>query len=155
MKTTLNEIRKFDPCTDSWQRLLESLGKTEADDTEVKLIYILDLLGIDDAIWALRAVDGHEKEARLFAADCAERVLHLYEDKYPGDDRPRKAIEAARMFARLEISPEEAQAACSAARSAFSAADSAAYSAAYSAADAEADSQERKWQVKRFRKLIA
>src|SRR5690606_37641174 len=31
-----------------------------------------------------------------FACDCAERVLHLFENKFPNDDRPRKAIEAAR-----------------------------------------------------------
>jgi hypothetical protein len=33
---------------------------------------------------------------RLLAADFAERVLHVYESKYPNDNRPRKAIEAAR-----------------------------------------------------------
>jgi hypothetical protein len=27
---------------------------------------------------------------------CAEQVLHIFEDKYPNDDRPRKAIEAAK-----------------------------------------------------------
>lgn len=41
--------------------------------------------------------------ARLFAADCAERVLPIFEKTCPGDDRPRKAIEAARAFARGEI----------------------------------------------------
>ena len=34
--------------------------------------------------------------AVLFAADCAERVLPLFEAQRPGDDRPRKAIAAAR-----------------------------------------------------------
>jgi hypothetical protein len=34
--------------------------------------------------------------AATFAADCAERVLGLFEAKFPDDDRPRKAIEAAR-----------------------------------------------------------
>lgn len=32
----------------------------------------------------------------LVAADIAESVLHLFENDYPNDDRPRKAIEAAR-----------------------------------------------------------
>jgi hypothetical protein len=36
---------------------------------------------------------------RLFAADCAERVVHLCGD----DPRPRAAIEAARQFARGQI----------------------------------------------------
>ena len=37
--------------------------------------------------------------ARLFAADCAERVLPIYERAFPTDRRPRAAIEAARLFA--------------------------------------------------------
>lgn len=39
------------------------------------------------------------KEAISFAADCAGRVLHFYENKYPEDRRPREAIEAARKVA--------------------------------------------------------
>ena len=42
----------------------------------------------------------NETTARLFAADCAEAVLPIFERDYPNDDRPRKAIEAARLFAR-------------------------------------------------------
>jgi hypothetical protein len=34
----------------------------------------------------------------LWAADCAERVLPLYEGAAPGDHRPRDAIEGARIF---------------------------------------------------------
>jgi immunity protein 5 of polymorphic toxin system len=34
-----------------------------------------------------------------WAADCAARVLPLYESRVPGDARPRSAIEAAREFA--------------------------------------------------------
>jgi len=44
-----------------------------------------------------------------WAADCAERVLPLLEDVFPGDDRPRKAIEAARAWARGEIRVSEAR----------------------------------------------
>ena len=59
-----------------------------------------------------------EKNARLFAADCAEHVLHLFEAKYPQDDRPRKAIEVARQFARGEIGDAARAAARAAAGSA-------------------------------------
>lgn len=34
----------------------------------------------------------------IWAADCAERVLPYFEEKYPKDDRPRKAIEALRTW---------------------------------------------------------
>lgn len=35
------------------------------------------------------------KAKALWAADCARRVLPYFEDRYPGDNRPRKAIKAA------------------------------------------------------------
>jgi hypothetical protein len=36
----------------------------------------------------------------LWAADCAERVLPLFEAKAPSDTRPREAIDGIRAFAR-------------------------------------------------------
>jgi len=36
----------------------------------------------------------------IWAADCAERVLPCFENKCSKDDRPRKAIEACREWAR-------------------------------------------------------
>ena len=75
-----------------------------------------------------------EQNLRLFACDCAEDVLHVFEEKYPDDNRPRQAIEVARRFANGEATREELNAAVSAARLAYSAAYSA-YSAARSAAD--------------------
>jgi hypothetical protein len=33
-----------------------------------------------------------------WAADCAERVLPFFEEAYPVDDRPRKAVEACRTW---------------------------------------------------------
>ena len=77
-------------------------------------------------------------KARLLAADYAERVLPIFEDRVPGDDRPRKAIEAARAFARGEISVDDLHAAYDAAYAAYNAAyaANAAAAAAYAAASA-------------------
>lgn len=44
----------------------------------------------------------------LWAADCAEHVLHFFEDAQPEDDRPRRAIALARAWARGEIAMPEA-----------------------------------------------
>jgi hypothetical protein len=43
-----------------------------------------------------------------WAADCAERVLGLFEDEVPGDGRPRAAIARARAFSAgdLEVAVE-------------------------------------------------
>ncbi len=37
-----------------------------------------------------------KKVLAIWAAECAERVLPCFEDRYPDDDRPRQAIEALR-----------------------------------------------------------
>jgi len=58
----------------------------------------------------------------LWAADCAERVLPYFEEKYPKDARPRKAVEAARAWARGEIALSEVRAAAFAAHAAARAA---------------------------------
>lgn len=38
-----------------------------------------------------------------WAADCAERVLPFFEEAYPNDDRPHKAIEACRSWVRTGV----------------------------------------------------
>lgn len=38
-----------------------------------------------------------------WAADCAERVLPFFEKAYQKDDRPRKAIEACKVWARTGV----------------------------------------------------
>ncbi|MFL5978167.1 MAG: putative immunity protein [Gaiellaceae bacterium] len=42
-----------------------------------------------------------------WAADCAERVLELFEAEAPGDSRPRDAIARTRAFARGELGVAE------------------------------------------------
>lgn len=43
------------------------------------------------------------KTLAIWAADCAERVLPYFEEQYPADTRPRKAIEACREWARTGV----------------------------------------------------
>jgi hypothetical protein len=73
----------------------------------------------------------NERTARLFAADCAERVLPIFEEAVPGDGRPRKAIKAARAYANGEIAAAARDAARAAA---WDAAWAAAWDAAWDAA---------------------
>ena len=58
------------------------------------------------------------RTARLFACDCAERVLPLFERVRPNDNRPRQAIETARRFANGKATMHELSAAGAAARAA-------------------------------------
>jgi hypothetical protein len=48
-----------------------------------------------------------DRQRRLFACDCAERVLHLFEAKRPQDKRPREAIAVARRYALGEATDNE------------------------------------------------
>ncbi len=54
----------------------------------------------------------------IWATDCAEHVLSYFEEKYPKDKRPRKAIEAGRAWIREEITVGEARTAAFAAHAA-------------------------------------
>ncbi|HLY26933.1 MAG TPA: hypothetical protein VKQ72_11380 [Aggregatilineales bacterium] len=47
----------------------------------------------------------------LWAATCAEHVLHLFESAQPSDSRPRRAIAQARAWVRGEITMTQARAA--------------------------------------------
>jgi hypothetical protein len=75
-----------------------------------------------------------QRSLALWAADCAEHVLVCFEEQYLGDDRPRKAIGAARAWAHSEIRVGEARAAAVAAHAAARGADKGAARAAARAA---------------------
>ena len=79
----------------------------------------------------------NDRAARIYACDCAEHVLGLFEKGYPADKRPRKAIEMARLFAEGKASKEDLAAARAAARAAaWDAAGDAAWAARAAARDA-------------------
>jgi len=105
MNTTLNIIKAHSRFGDGWKTLLHSLGKTKADDEPLSLAYILKSNGIVDAIWALRIFK--YQDTCLFGADVAESVLHIFENEYPDDSRPRQAIEAARLYHKGEVSADQ------------------------------------------------
>lgn len=50
-----------------------------------------------------RLTDDDQHRLALWAAVCAEHVLHLFEEARPEDDRPRQLIEMARAWTRGEI----------------------------------------------------
>lgn len=55
--------------------------------------------------------DGDHHHLALWAAVCAEHVLHLFESARPGDARPRQAIHQLRAWTRGEVKMTEARAA--------------------------------------------
>lgn len=55
--------------------------------------------------------DSNHQLLALWAAACAEHVLHLFESTQPSDSRPRQAIVQARAWVRGEITMMQARAA--------------------------------------------
>ena len=134
MRTTLNKIRKHGPCTDGWEKLLRHLGKTMADDEPLSITTVLDSNGLDDALWCLRAVDGCERDLRLYAVWCARQVQHLMTDY-----RSIRALDVAERYSHGSATDAEMAAARAAAWAATDAARVAASDAAWAAARAAED----------------
>ena len=110
MQTTLKKIRAHSPCESGWTRLLTFLEKTKADDEPLLLSTVLQSNGLDDTLWCLQAVDGFEREKRLFAVWCARQVQHLMTDP-----RSLAALDVVEQFANGQASLEELGAATNAA----------------------------------------
>jgi hypothetical protein len=125
------------------------------------------------AVLTHKQADADHRLLALWAAQCAEHVLEHFAQKYPNDDRPCRAIDAARAWAsgkiRCGVARTAALAAHAAARDAQDpAARAAARAAAHAAATAHmagharhaaayaalavaatAAATERKWQTTR------
>lgn len=82
--------------------------------------------------------DADHQLLALWAATCAEHVLHLFEAARPTDPRPRQAIELARAWVRGEVKMLQSRAAAGHANAAARDLSGAARHAAYAAAQAAA-----------------
>ena len=82
--------------------------------------------------------DSDHRLLALWAASCAEHVLDLFESVRPQDNRPRRAIELGRAWARGEIRTTEARTAAGHANGAARDLTGAPRHAAYAAAQAAA-----------------
>ena len=61
--------------------MLTFLGKTGADDDPLPLVTILQSNGLDDALWCIRTITGHDKEITRFVLACVQEVSHLMTDQ--------------------------------------------------------------------------
>ena len=90
--------------------MLETLNQTDNESINYCNWYITKVLNKDNK--------------NRYAIYAAEQVIDIYENKYPNDDRPRKAIEAAKNYLNNQTVENE-----------NTDADYAAYAVAYAAAD--------------------
>ena len=149
MKNTINnkQLKKLNACKSRYDVFFEAHGEKT-----VTLLDVLESNGVKDVLWLIDEQDKTTTQAddvMLLGADFAENVLHFFESKFPGDLRPRAAINGVRDFFLGKISKHrlkelriDAADAARAARSAYDvaydvaacAAARSAYGAAYNAA---------------------
>ena len=107
-------IKDIRPCERGYhfvniEQLPQWLGPTLYEiEVRGQIIHQADKSVAEQARLIRKVETWNDKTLRLYAADCAERVLGLYEKQYPKDDRPRKAIQAARDFANGLITKDAA-----------------------------------------------
>lgn len=131
VKTTLDLLRKHRACNERYEHLKSQPGPGWGDHDSISIIKILETNGLDDALWALRAVPAEEKDlrdrlARLFAIACVRRTPVSGERTVwdlLSDPRSRKVVEVAERFVeghatRVELMTAAAAAYASAASAA-------------------------------------
>ena len=134
MKINKSLIETLNPCKDRFDNYLLHYSNKSFT---VQQFMGLKRITHSDKLWVTFRLLSKNK-LRLAAADIAESVLHIFENKYPNDKRPRLAIETARKgntTAAISTAANAANAAYATATAAFSTAATAA-NAAYAAARA-------------------
>ena len=74
--TTLAALAAHNPCKPGRDRLLAGLGKTEADDEPLALVKVLEICGLQDALWCIDHV-WHDKLRMRLACRFVREVAHL------------------------------------------------------------------------------
>ena len=118
-KIALKAIENEMMCIKEMDKILNHLGKRMVDNDYMELETIFELSGLDAAIRCLSFLtEEYESKIRLFACDISDRVLFIWEEKYPDDKRPSESIRVNRAYAKGEASKEDVKNAESAAISA-------------------------------------
>lgn len=135
MKINLQFIKQFNPCESGVAEYIDA-GYYNFNGTVLEFLS-LDKISINNKLWVvLRTEIISENDLHELACKFSESVLHIFENQYPNDKRPRLAIEAKRKWISGEISIDELEAASVASVAAWAAASVAARVAARAARDA-------------------
>jgi hypothetical protein len=141
---TINAVLRWKPCPKYDKSALRKLAGRKKRMSGIQILALK--IPVADRFWAiLRHGFLSDKDLRLFACDCAEHVLGIFEAKYPEDKRPRDCIATARRFASGEATEQELAAARDAA---WDARD------ATLAAAGDARDKEEAWQIKRLKRYL-
>lgn len=72
--TNLRNIRKHNPCSNGWSKLLKSLPPEYDTSAPISFEHILSSNGINDTLWCLRVLDDPNPQAEAFALECLGNI---------------------------------------------------------------------------------
>ena len=127
-KVDLKLLKKLNACNDA---IVAFKNHQPDNNAEAVIEKAMELCRFDWANWLLVRLMSKKQKVQ-YAIYAAELVLHYFEEKYPKDGRPRKAIEAAKAYVKRQSKKNKNADATYATYAAYAAADAA-------AADADAD----------------
>ena len=106
--TTLARIRAHGPCDRGYKTLCKGLGgvRKYGKDTPITVRQIVEINGLDDALWCLRTMPEHDRRWRILAVRYARRVQHLMRDQ-----RGLDALDVAERYANGLATDDELHAA--------------------------------------------
>ena len=90
MKVSSQIIKSLQPCSGRFDNYLKHYSDF---DGQIEDFISLDKITYSDKVWVSIRLMTRDQCSR-WAALCALSVVHIFEFKFPGDLRPRKAIEA-------------------------------------------------------------
>ena len=119
--TTLNRIRAHKPCGISprtsrltgYQRLKAGLGPHIGNNDPFPFARIVEINGLQDALWCCRVEPQYDREWRLFFVWCCRRIKHLM-----ADEGNRWALRVAERYAYGQATDAELAKAVQAAKEA-------------------------------------
>jgi len=104
-QTSFRQLHKAGACPERYRYLAKRLGgiKGYGRDTPITIVQILDICGLDDALWALRACPEHDDFKCILCLDYAEHVLPLAEMLFHDNGKIRECLHAIRDYVNIGV----------------------------------------------------
>lgn len=95
MKITSKQLKEWSACTEGFEFFVKKCGKS------IELKKFAEIFAAENqfdwAWWVIKKLLKKEQSVKI-AIFAAEKVIDIFEKKYPEDKRPRQAIEAAKAW---------------------------------------------------------
>ena len=89
MLMTSDKIKNLNPCNDRWENFNANYPNFNGTLEE---FLNLDLITYNDKLWVSIGLMTKQQSIK-FSLKCIESVLHIYENEYPNDKKPRELLE--------------------------------------------------------------